>query len=190
MQEALEREIRNCNLCSDLPLGPNPIFKISPKAKILLISQAPGTKAHESNIAWHDKSGNRLRSWLGMSEEEFYNPENIGIMPMSLCYPGKGKSGDLPPRKECAPAWHGKILDLMPEVKLKVLIGNYAIKHYLPNRRGTLTETVLNWQNYLNSGYFPLVHPSPLNTFWLLKNKWFESELVPELRQLIRSTIS
>jgi len=182
--EKLKTEISACRICGNfLPHGPNPVFRANEKSRILLVGQAPGTRVHNTRIPWNDPSGDRLRGWLGLSREEFYNEENISIIPMGFCYPGKGKSGDLPPRAECAPAWHGKLLKFLPNLRLTLLIGQYSQKYYLGKRRKeNLTETVRNFKEYLPD-FFPLPHPSPRNTFWLQKHPWFETEVVPALKE-------
>ncbi len=186
----LLEDIRSCSICEEfLDLGPNPVVSASPKSKILVIGQAPGTKVHASGIPWDDASGKNLRKWLGVSNEQFYNPDLFGIVPMGFCYPGKGKSGDLPPRPECAPKWHSLLLEQMPEVRLTLLIGQYAQGYYLGDRKKkTLTETVRNFREYLPE-FLPLVHPSPRNGIWMRKNEWFEQEIVPELQQVVRGVI-
>lgn len=183
----LSKEIRSCIVCEEfLPFAPKPIFSFSEKSKIVLIGQAPGIKVHESEIPWDDASGKRLRAWLGVSEEEFYDAENFAIVPMGFCYPGKGKSGDNPPRPECAPLWMDQVLENLKQQKLKILIGGYSQKYLLGTRlKKNLTETVRNWREYLPD-FFVLPHPSPRNNIWLKKNSWFERKLVPELKQIIR----
>ncbi len=183
-------EIRKCTHCSKyLPLGPNPVVDASPESKILIIGQAPGTKVHESGIPWNDASGNRLREWMGIDVDTFYDSSKIAIVPMGFCYPGRGKSGDLPPRKECAPLWHQKLLDKLPQLKLTLLIGQYAQQYYLKdNRKRNLTETVMAFEEYLPI-YFPLVHPSPRNQIWMKKNPWFEKDVLPKLRKIVKSVI-
>jgi uracil-DNA glycosylase family 4 len=183
-------EIKKCTLCEPhLDLGAKPIVSIKKNSKILLISQAPGRIAHEKGIPWEDPGGNNLRKWLGVSSEEFYNQNNFAILPMGFCYPGKGKSGDKPPRKECAPLWHEAVLNQINKPKLTILIGGYAQKYYLKEKaKRTLTETVDNYPAYLPE-YFVLPHPSPRNRFWLSKNPWFEQSVIPELQQLITSII-
>ncbi|MFC1564428.1 uracil-DNA glycosylase family protein [candidate division KSB1 bacterium] len=183
--EDLLTEIRNCTHCAEyLPYDPNPVLRASSKARLLVVGQAPGTRVHETGIPWNDPSGDRLRDWLQFSPEQFYNEENVAIIPMGYCYPGKGKNGDLPPRKECAGLWLDRLLEHLPDLELTLLIGQYAQQHYLGKRRKkTLTETVKNWREYLPE-YFPLIHPSPRNTFWLQQNPWFEADLIPELRNL------
>lgn len=183
----LIREIQNCQVCAEfLPLGPRPVVSVSPKSKILIIGQAPGTKVHASGIPWDDQSGKRLRQWLNVSDETFYNPDIFGIVPMGFCYPGKGKSGDLPPRTECAPLWHSKLFNAMSDAKLILLIGQYAQKYYLGNdMKRTLTETVQNFEAYLPR-FFVLPHPSPRNGIWLRKNEWFEQSVIPHLQNQVK----
>jgi uracil-DNA glycosylase family 4 len=181
--EELKQEILACRACEKyLPNAPKPIIQISGNAKIVIIGQAPGQKAHDSGIPWNDASGRTLRKWLGVTEEQFYNPAIFALLPMGFCFPGKGKTGDLAPRKECAPRWHKEILStLKPELIL--LIGKYAQDYYL-NDGLDLTERVRNAEFYLPL-YFPLPHPSPRNQFWLKKNQWFEEEILLELREIL-----
>ncbi|MBJ2173958.1 uracil-DNA glycosylase family protein [Aureibaculum sp. A20] len=182
--------IRKCEVCtSHLPLGPRPVLTASKESKIIIIGQAPGTKVHKTGIPWDDPSGKQLRKWLGITDETFYNEKEIAIVPMGFCYPGKGKSGDLPPRPECAPLWHQQLLDKMPNVELIILIGMYAQKYYLKKEaKKTLTETVKNYQDYLPS-YFVLPHPSPRNRFWLTKNPWFDKDVLPVLKQKVKDIL-
>ncbi|EJE8557777.1 uracil-DNA glycosylase family protein [Vibrio vulnificus] len=188
--EPLLTQIRACQVCaSALPLGANPVVQAHSEAKILIIGQAPGTKVHHTSIPWNDASGNRLRAWLDIEKQTFYNPKQIAIMPMGFCYPGQGQSGDLPPRKECAPLWHETLLKHLPNIELTLLIGQYAQNRYLSNKPKTLTETVQNWQAWLPD-YLPLPHPSPRNTLWLRKNPWFEEQTVPYLRQQVHQRLS
>lgn len=183
-------QIRKCHECkAHLPHGPNPIVQLGSKAKLLIIGQAPGSKVHKTSIPWNDPSGNRLRDWLGLDTKDFYDPDKVALMPMGFCYPGKGPSGDLPPRAECAPLWHDKIRRHLPNIKLTLLIGQYAQERYLAERRKeNLTQTVRAWREYLEDGYLPLVHPSPRNGIWLAKNRWFEKDVIPTLRKIIASS--
>ncbi|MBT8185212.1 MAG: uracil-DNA glycosylase family protein [Eudoraea sp.] len=176
-------EIGKCEVCrSHLPLGPRPIVKAHPDSKIVIIGQAPGTAVHQTGIPWDDPSGRQLRKWLGVSDDTFYDARKIALIPMGFCYPGKGKSGDLAPRKECAPLWHNALLDKMPKLQLTIVIGNYAQKYYLKDSiKKNLTETVRAFHEY-GPDFFPLPHPSPRNRFWLTKHQWFEKEVVPEIR--------
>lgn len=185
MLDQLLSEVRACRACEpELPLGANPVIQASTSAKLLIIGQAPGTRVHNTSIPWNDPSGDRLRDWLQIDKQTFYDPTKIAIMPMGLCYPGKGKSGDLPPRKECAPLWHKRVIDLLPNVTMTLLIGQYAQNYYLTDKPKTLTETVKEWQRFAPS-YLPLPHPSPRNTLWLKKNPWFEAEVVPYMREYV-----
>ncbi|MEZ4776326.1 MAG: uracil-DNA glycosylase family protein [Bacteroidia bacterium] len=185
--EDLLTEIRACRYCeAHLPLGPRPVLSAGKDAAILIAGQAPGTRVHATGIPWNDPSGDRLRTWLMMGKDLFYDENRIAIVPMGFCYPGKGSSGDLPPRPECAKLWHEKLLKQLPAVKLKLAIGQYAIGYYLGDKKKkTLTETVQNWENYLPEGIIPLPHPSPRNLLWLKKNPWFEEELIPVIRMKV-----
>lgn len=169
--------------------GYTPLFEASPDSRIVIIGQAPGIKAQISGIPWDDNSGIRLKQWLGVSDKQFRDPAVFALMPMDFYYPGKGKSGDLAPRKDFAPLWHTKLMEQMPNIELIVLVGQYAQKYYLSNPHSTLTETVRNFKSYLPK-YFPIVHPSPLNFRWQAKNSWFESEVIPELQKLVARIIS
>ncbi|WP_040491214.1 uracil-DNA glycosylase family protein [Xanthomarina gelatinilytica] len=182
----LLKDIRQCTICeAHLPLGPRPIVSAHKDSKIVIIGQAPGLKVHTNGIPWDDPSGKQLRKWLDVTDELFYDETKIALVPMGFCYPGKGKSGDLPPRPECAPQWHQKLLDQMPNLQLVILIGMYSQKYYLKEKaKRTLTETVAEYKTYLPN-YFPLPHPSPRNRFWLTKNPWFEKEVIPELQEKV-----
>lgn len=184
--KALYEEIISCKVCEAvLPEGVNPVLTIDNRSKILIIGQAPGMKVHRSGIPWNDQSGRELRNWLGVTEDEFYNPKNFSILPIGFCYPGRGKSGDLPPRSECAPLWHERVLAELQQVRLTLLIGQYAQSYYLKKDKcKTLTATVGNYKNYLPR-YFPLPHPSPRNFIWMSKNSWFKEEVVPNLQKLV-----
>jgi uracil-DNA glycosylase len=178
--------IHNCTLCTDeLAHGVRPVLQIHPKAKILIAGQAPGRVVHETGIPFDDQSGDRLRQWLGLTKDQFYNPELVAILPMSFCFPGSGKSGDLPPCKKCAPTWREDILELLPNIELNLVIGIYAQKWHLgKDMKKNLTETVRAWLEYPKS-VLPLPHPSPRNFIWMNKNTWFEDELIPELQKRV-----
>lgn len=191
--------INQCRICElALELGCRPVVQAHPNAKLLIIGQAPGIKVHQSGVPFNDASGERLRLWLGMDSETFYDPTKVAIMPMGFCYPGKGKSGDLPPRKECAPQWHQALLAQLPNIEMTLLIGQYAQNYYLSNselsgsnlgdKPKTLTETVKNWQRWAPS-YVPIPHPSPRNNIWLKKNPWFEQDVIPYIQALIKTKI-
>ncbi|MEM7143553.1 MAG: uracil-DNA glycosylase family protein [Verrucomicrobiota bacterium] len=170
-------------------MGPRPVLQIGSAARVLIIGQAPGVKVHESGTPWKDASGRLLREWLGVDRETFYDADRVALMPMGFCYPGKGKSGDLPPREACAPLWHDVLLEVMPRVSLTILIGRYAQGHYLGDRASeNLTETVRAFREHLPE-YLPLPHPSPRNRFWLAKNPWFEEEVLPELGQRVAGAL-
>lgn len=171
-------------------LGYEPIYSVAPAARIALIGQAPGRKAQESGVPWNDASGVKLRAWLGVDEGQFHDPDVFAIIPMDFYYPGKGTSGDLPPRKDFAGLWHKRILAELPGIALTILVGGYAQKYYLGDRvKASLTETVRAYAEYLPST-IPLVHPSPLNFRWQSKNPWFETEVVPALRSLVIKAIT
>jgi len=184
----LLEDIRACTHCArTLSCGPRPVVQAHQSARLCIVGQAPGRKVHESGIPWDDPSGDRLRNWLGLASEQFYDPSKVAIIPMGFCYPGKAGSGDNPPRPECAPRWHGQLNALLPDIALTLLIGRYAQVYYLGNRRkATLGDTVKAWKEYLPLGYLPLVHPSPRNQPWLAKNPWFEEELVQELQSVMQ----
>jgi len=183
-------DIQSCTLCADqLPLGPRPIVQISPKASILIAGQAPGSKVHQSGIPFDDPSGERLREWMGISREVFYDVKKIAILPMGFCYPGKGKSGDLPPLPLCEKTWRQKILNQLPGIKLLLPIGQYAHAWHLSDRKKTLTETVQSWREF-GDGILPLPHPSPRNNIWLSKNLWFERDLVPLLQKRVEACLA
>ena len=182
-------EARACRRCeAELPLGPRPVLRAAASARLLIVGQAPGTRVHESGIPWNDRSGDRLRDWLQLPRECFYDERRIAIVPMGFCYPGvDAKGGDRPPRPECAPLWHGPLRAALPKVELTLLIGMYAQRHYLgPRRPTTLTETVCHWRDYLPE-FLPLPHPSWRNTAWLRKHPWFEQDLLPELRRRVKA---
>jgi len=189
--EQLLIEARACRLCAaDLPLGPRPVLRAAPTSRLLIIGQAPGTKVHESGIPWNDASGERLRDWMGVTDETFYDETKIAILPMGFCYPGRlPRGGDAPPRPECAPAWHPPLMESLPDVRLTLLVGQYAQGRYLAGQKAkTLTETVRNFAAY-GTGVIPLPHPSWRNTAWMKKNPWFESDLLPVLRARVASIL-
>ena len=181
--------IRACRQCAaDLPHGPRPVVQADSAARLRIVGQAPGRRVHETGIPWNDASGDRLRAWLGLTSEQFYDPGKVAIMPIGFCYPGKASSGDKPPRPECAPRWHQALNDQLPDIGLTVLVGQYAQAHYLGRlRKATLSDTVRAWQDYLPAGWLPLPHPSPRNQPWLAKHPWFQTELVPQVQAAIRS---
>jgi uracil-DNA glycosylase len=182
----LVREVRACTVCAaHLPFAPRPVLRVSATARILIVGQAPGRRVHASGVPWDDPSGDRLRGWLQLSREDFYDEARIAIVPTGMCYPGKGPSGDLPPRRECAPLWHPKLRALMPDIRLTVLVGSYAQAFYLGSRRkDSLAETVRAFGDFLPE-FFPLPHPSPRNVGWFQKNPWVEKEVVPEVRRRV-----
>lgn len=189
MSSELLKKIQACTECKNyLPFPPRPVLSFSSTSKILIIGQAPGLKVQQSGVPWDDASGNRLRNWLGVNKQTFYDSEIFAIVPMGFCFPGTGKSGDLPPRKECAELWHEKIIRQLENIQFTLLIGQYAQNHYLNDNIKTLTERVRNWQNY-SPKYLPLPHPSPRNQIWLRKNPWFEKEVLPHLRKQIKLII-
>jgi len=189
--EDLLAEIRACKVCEGyLPYSPRPVVRASIQSKIAIIGQAPGIKVQNSGTPWNDASGDELRRWLDVSKEQFYDDQLFALVPMGFCYPGKGRSGDLPPRKECAPLWHARLFNYMPGIKLTLLIGNYAQQYYIKeNFRSALTENVQNFRSFLPA-YLPLVHPSPRNRIWQKRNPWFELEVVPELREIVRGVMN
>lgn len=187
----LLREVRACTLCAThLPLPPRPILRVSTTTRLLIVGQAPGVKVHHTGIPWNDPSGDRLRLWLQLSREEFYDEANIAIVPTGLCYPGKGQGGDLPPRPECAPLWHPRLRAAMPQIELTLLIGSYAQAYYLADRRkASLQETVRAWPEYLPE-FIPLPHPSPRNLRWFKRNPWFDDEVVPAMRARVNAMLN
>lgn len=187
----LLRDIDACRECeAHLPLGPRPVVRASVQSRILIIGQAPGTVVHETGIPWNDNSGDRLREWLGVDKDSFYDSNNFALMPMGFCYPGKiDKGGDAPPRPECAPLWHNRLLALMPNVELTLLTGMYAQKYYLAKtRKKTLTETVRAWRDYAPR-FLPTPHPSWRSQNFIKRNPWFETEVLPWLRDRVRTLL-
>jgi uracil-DNA glycosylase len=188
--QSLLEQIDACTLCAQaLPLGPKPILQVHPEARILVASQAPGRKAHLSGIPFDDASGERLREWMGISRDQFYDPRQVAILPMGFCYPGRGKSGDLPPRRECAPAWRAQLLEQLKGIELTLLIGQYSQAWHLAGRRESLTATVQAWRDYAPA-VLPLPHPSPLNNLWLSRNPWFADEVLPVLRRRVAELLA
>ncbi|WP_165726415.1 uracil-DNA glycosylase family protein [Pseudoalteromonas sp. SA25] len=184
-------QVSKCVICDPhLPLGARPVIQFKPNARILIAGQAPGIKVHETGVPFNDASGNRLREWLGLTRDEFYDANNIAILPMGFCYPGRGKSGDLPPRKECAPAWREQLLAALPNIELTIVLGKYAQAYHLPEtKKMPLTELVKSWREYWPN-YLVLPHPSPRNNIWLKKNPWFEQDVLPELGKRIATILN
>jgi uracil-DNA glycosylase len=190
--DRLVREIRACTVCAPyLPLGPRPVVHVAATARVLIISQAPGTRVHETGISFNDRSGDRLRDWLGIDRATFYDDSRVAVMGMGFCYPGVDRlGGDLPPRPECAPLWHPRLLPLLPDIGLTLLVGSYAMDRYLGEPRGTaMTATVARWRDYLPTRC-PLPHPSWRNTGWLKRNPWFEQETLPALRAQVAAMLA
>ena len=186
----LVQEIKNCRICAEsLPFGARPVFQFSASSRVLIAGQAPGRKVHESGIPFKDASGQRLRDWLGISETVFYDANRVAVLPMGFCYPGTGKSGDLPPRPECAATWRDMVLQRLKKVKLTIVLGQYAIDYHLPAASGTLTDIVYRWREQ-GGNTVALPHPSPRNNLWLKRNPWFEAELIPELRRRVAEALS
>lgn len=183
----LRAEIAACTLCAPhLPAGPRPVVQFSSNARILIIGQAPGARVHASGIPWDDQSGDRLRQWTGIATHDFYDAEKVALMPMGFCYPGKGKSGDLPPRPECAPLWHEAFLAQLPSDRLTLLVGTYAQAYYLPQTAGQLlADKVQAFASFLPA-FFPLPHPSWRSAGWMKRHPWFASEVLPALQETVR----
>jgi uracil-DNA glycosylase len=183
--------VRRCTLCADkLPLKPNPVFRIQPTARLLIVGQAPGIRVHRTGIPFNDPSGDRLRLWMGIDRETFYDDSHLAILPMAFCYPGTGKRGDLPPPPECAATWRRKLLAHLPNLELTLMVGQYAQRWHLgPAVKTTLAETVRAWREY-SPDRLPLPHPSPRNNGWLKNNPWFERDVVPFLRDRVRRVLA
>ena len=184
-------EVRACRHCeAHLPLGCRPVVAARAAARLLIIGQAPGTRVHESGIPWNDPSGDRLRDWMDIDRDAFYDPGRVAIMPMGFCYPGRDKGGgDSPPRPECAPLWHSRIRALLPNIELTLLVGGYAQAFYLSGRKRSVTDRVRDWREHLPD-YLPLPHPSWRTKAWAKRNPWFEGEVVPELKSHVRRFLS
>lgn len=189
--DKLLQQIKGCDLCRQaLPHEPRPVVMAGSDSKVIVIGQAPGSRVHATGIPWNDPSGDLLRIWLDVDKPRFYDTANFALMPMGFCYPGRGKNGDLPPRPECAPQWHSRVVAGIEKPQLFLLVGQYSQKYYLGGRAGrNLTETVRNFEAYLPA-FLPLPHPSPRNRLWLKKNPWFDRELVPVLRRRVQAILS
>jgi uracil-DNA glycosylase len=188
--ELLLASVRACTVCADfLAAGPRPIVQFSNTSRIVIIGQAPGSKVHASGVPWNDDSGDRLRDWTGLSKDQFYDPALVALVPMGFCYPGKGKSGDLPPRPECAPLWHSRIMALLPAKRLTLVVGTYAQKAYLKAPKGaTLTEAVRTFHDY-GPDFLPLPHPAWRSVIWMRRNPWFEEDVLPTLRSNVQALL-
>lgn len=191
---ALLSEVRACTLCAhDLPRGPRPVVQAGRRARILVVGQAPGTKVHVTGIPFNDPSGDRLRAWMGIDRDTFYDADQIALLPMAFCYPGRGKSGDLPPPPRCAQTWRAKLMRELPNIELTILLGQYAQAWHLPadesaSRGKTLTDTVLAWRQFIPE-QVPMPHPSPRNNLWLRRNPWFEIEVIPWLQRRVKKLL-
>lgn len=182
-------QVLACRLCeATLPLGPRPVLQVHREARILIAGQAPGRRVHASGIPFDDPSGDRLREWLGVGREEFYDPRRFAILPMGFCYPGTGATGDLPPRPECAPAWRAQLLAALPSVKLTLVIGQYAQAYHLKEGPASVTDAVKDWRRHWPA-VLPLPHPSPRNQRWLKSNPWFARQVLPALRRRVREIL-
>lgn len=188
--EALVGEIRACTICAiHLPLGPRPVLQVHPDATILIVGQAPGRRVHESGIPFRDPSGVRLRAWMGIDEDTFYDPRRVAILPMGFCFPGSGSSGDNPPRPECAATWRESVLKHLERVRLTLVLGRYAQAYHLGPTAGSVTEAVASWRSYWPDK-LPLPHPSPRNQSWLKRNPWFEDDVLPTLRARVKEVLT
>jgi len=187
--DELVAHVRRCRICeAHLPLEPRPVVQVSQSARILVVGQAPGRRVHDTGLPFNDPSGDRLREWMGVDRDTFYDERQLAILPMGFCYPGTGKSGDLPPRPECAPAWRDLLLERLERIELTLVIGQYAHAWHLPGPKASVTERVKRWREVWPQAV-PLPHPSPRNNLWLRRNPWFEEEIIPELRQRVREIL-
>ncbi len=187
---SLLTEVRACTICeAHLPHGPRPVLQLDPNARILIAGQAPGRKVHESGVPFDDASGNRLREWLGVSCDIFYDPKQIAILPMGFCFPGSGRSGDLPPRPECEPAWRKQLLAHLGHLEITLVLGQYAQAYHFSETSSSLTELVKSWRSHWPN-MVPLPHPSPRNNIWLRRNPWFEAEVLPSLQQRVAEVLA
>ena len=189
--DSLLTAVRGCRACeAHLPLGPRPVLRAGKAARILVVGQAPGIRVHTTGIPWGDPSGERLRAWMGVDKDVFYDESRIAIIPMGYCYPGRGNGGDMPPRRECASLWLDHLLAKLPRIELTLLIGQYAQRHFLASRRKpSLAETTKAWREYAPQ-YIPLPHPSPRNQPWFKRHVWFEEQLVPMLQSRIKTLLA
>jgi uracil-DNA glycosylase len=187
---ALLERVRACRVCeAALGFPPRPVVQAGAGARVLIVGQAPGSKVHASGVPWDDDSGDRLRGWLGLDRTTFYDPDKVALVPMGFCYPGKGVGGDLPPRRECAPLWHAPLLAAMPQIRLTLLVGQYAQAAYLPRAlRPNLTEAVRRYAE-MPEGRFPLPHPAWRSRLWMAKHPWFEAEVLPVLRRRVTQAL-
>lgn len=188
--KSLLRKVRACTTCEPLlEDGVRPVLQVHPDARILIAGQAPGRRVHESGVPFDDASGDRLREWLGVDRETFYEQRKVAILPMGFCYPGTGKSGDLPPRPECAEQWRAPLMAMLSEIRWTFVIGSYAMAWHLEQKRPEVTKTVRDYQSLLPRRITPLPHPSPRNNIWLRKNPWFEADVLPDVRRRVRSAL-
>ncbi|WP_299001911.1 uracil-DNA glycosylase family protein [uncultured Shewanella sp.] len=186
---ALIENVKQCDLCTaSLPLGPKPIIQLASGAKILIAGQAPGKQAHDKGVPFDDVSGERLRTWLGVSKVEFYDEGQFAILPMGFCYPGRGKTGDLPPLPECAVKWRKNLLEALSDIQLTIVLGQYALAYHLPEERGGVSQAVMHWKQYWPN-IIPLPHPSPRNNIWLKRHPWFAEEVLPSLKARVRDIL-
>ncbi len=187
----LLEEIRGCTVCAKaLEAGPRPVVQFAAGSRVVIVGQAPGSRVHRSGVPWDDPSGDRLRDWTGLSKAEFYDPAKVALVPMGFCYPGKGRSGDLPPRRECAPLWHDRVWRALPDRRLTLLVGSYAQAHYLPAAKGrSLTDVVRDFAQQ-EAGFFPLPHPAWRSAIWMKRNPWFAAQVLPALRAAVREALS
>lgn len=187
--DELVAQVRRCRTCAgSLPLEPRPVIQIAESARVLVVGQAPGRRVHDTGLPFNDPSGDRLRAWMGIDRATFYDERELAILPMGFCYPGTGKSGDLPPRPECAPAWRALLLERLKHLQLTLVIGQYAQAWHLPGPKTSVTERVQRWQEVWPM-MLPLPHPSPRNNLWLRRNPWFEREVIPELQDRVRAIL-
>ena len=189
--DRLLQDVRACTACADLPLGPRPVLQVARSARLLIVGQAPGRKVHETGVPWNDASGERLRHWMGLDRSAFYDEGCVAIVPIGLCYPGKDAAGgDKPPRRECAPRWHAKLLGHLGDIRLTLLVGHHAQRFYLRSAgKGTMTDTVRSFRQYAPQ-FMPLPHPSWRSTIWMRQNPWFETRVLPELRRTVRTVLN